>query len=144
MTILICLLALCVFAQMEGLVDISIFAAGVVGSCVGFLWFNAYPAQVFMGDTGSQALGGSIAAFAILSKQELLFLIAGGLFVFEAASVLIQDTLGIRFLGRRIFFRSPAHHGFQYRGVAETKVVLRFWIVSLLCAVLSVATLKLR
>ena len=94
--------------------------------------------------TGSQALGGSLAAAALLAKQEILFLIAGGIFVFEAFSVFWQDYVGIRLVGRRFFFRAPAHHGFQHRGVAETKVVLRFWIASLLFAVLSVATLKLR
>ncbi|MEE9394226.1 MAG: phospho-N-acetylmuramoyl-pentapeptide-transferase [Planctomycetota bacterium] len=123
---------------------IAIFASAVVGSCFGFLWFNGYPAQMFMGDTGAMALGGSLGAMAILSKQELLFLIAGGVFVFEAFSVLIQDYVGIRWIGRRIFFRAPAHHGYQHQGLAETKVVLRFWIVSLLCCVLSFATLKLR
>ncbi|MCB9833532.1 MAG: phospho-N-acetylmuramoyl-pentapeptide-transferase [Planctomycetes bacterium] len=132
------------FAEIDGIQDVAIFAAAVVGACFGFLWFNGYPAQMFMGDTGSQALGGSLAAIAVLSKQELLFLIAGGIFVFEAFSVLFQDYVGIRWLGRRFFFRAPAHHSYQHQGLAETKVVLRFWIVSLLCAVLSVATLKLR
>lgn len=132
------------FEQIAGIQDVAIFSSAVVGACFGFLWFNGYPAQMFMGDTGSQALGGSLAAIAVLSKQEMLFLIAGGIFVFEAFSVLFQDFVGIRWLGRRFFFRAPAHHAFQHQGVAETKVVLRFWIVSLLCAVLSVATLKLR
>ncbi len=132
------------FTATENIVDVVVFASGIVGACFGFLWFNGYPAQMFMGDTGSQALGGTLAAVAILSKQELLFLVAGGIFVFEAFSVFLQDYIGIRLVGRRFFFRAPAHHSFQHQGVAETKVVLRFWIVSLLCAVLSVATLKLR
>lgn len=132
------------FQYVPGMLEVTVYASAVVGACVGFLWFNGYPAQVFMGDTGSQVLGGTIAALAILSKQELLFLLAGGVFVFEALSVFIQDCIGIRFVGRRFWFRAPAHHTYQYRGLAETKVVLRFWIISLLCAVLSAATLKLR
>ena len=132
------------FEYVPGMLEVTVYASGVVGACIGFLWFNGYPAQIFMGDTGSQTLGGTIAALAILSKQELLFLLAGGVFVFEALSVFVQDVIGIQTVGRRYWFRAPAHHGYQYRGVAETKVVLRFWIVSLLCAVLSAATLKLR
>jgi phospho-N-acetylmuramoyl-pentapeptide-transferase len=132
------------FQYVPGMLEVTVYASAVAGACVGFLWFNAYPAQVFMGDTGSQVLGGTIAALAILSKQELLFLLAGAIFVFEALSVFVQDCIGIKLVGRRFWFRAPAHHGYQYRGIAETKVVLRFWIISLLCAVLSVATLKLR
>ena len=132
------------FVSIYGIQDVVVFASAVVGACFGFLWFNGYPAQMFMGDTGSQALGGSLAAIAILSKQELLFCIAGGIFVFEAFSVFLQDYIGIRFVGRRFFFRAPAHHSYQHQGLAETKVVLRFWIASLVCAVISVATLKLR
>lgn len=124
--------------------EVAIYSAAVVGACFGFLWFNGYPAQMFMGDTGSMALGGTIAALAALAKLELLFMIAGGIFVFEAFSVLLQDFLGIRLLGRRLFFRAPAHHGYQFRGLAETKVVLRFWLASILFTVLSLATLKLR
>ena len=131
------------FVHTPGLAEVSVFTAGLVGACIGFVWFNGYPAQVFMGDTGSMALGGALGALAVLSKQELLFLLAGAVFVWEAASVLIQD-FGIRRVGRRFFFRAPVHHGFQHRGVAEPKVVLRFWIISVLCAVLSLATLKLR
>ena len=132
------------FVSIPGMQDVAIYSSAVVGACFGFLWFNGYPAQIFMGDTGSMALGGSLGAIAVLSKQEVLFLIAGGLFVFEAFSVLFQDYVGIRWIGRRFFFRAPAHHSYQYRGVAETKVVVRFWIMSLLFAVLSVSTLKLR
>ncbi|MEZ6196367.1 MAG: phospho-N-acetylmuramoyl-pentapeptide-transferase [Planctomycetota bacterium] len=130
--------------QGHPMAELAIFASAIVGACFGFLWFNGYPAQMFMGDTGSMALGGSIGTLAVLVKQELLFLIAGAIFVFEAFSVLIQDYVGIRWVGRRLFFRAPAHHGYQHRGIAEPKVVLRFWIVSILCAVVSIATLKLR
>jgi phospho-N-acetylmuramoyl-pentapeptide-transferase len=132
------------FQHIPGMTEISVFAAAFLGTALGFLWFNSYPAQVFMGDTGSMAIGGTLAALAVLTKAELLFFIAGGIFVYEFLSVFIQDVIGIRRIGRRLLFRAPAHHTFQHLGVAETKVVLRFWIVSLLLAVLSIATLKLR
>ena len=124
--------------------EITVFCASVMGAGLGFLWYNTYPAQVFMGDVGSQSLGGVIAVTAILIKQEFLFLIAGGIFLAEALSVLIQDRIGIAKLGRRIFFRAPLHHTFQYRGIAEPTVVVRFWIVSILLALASFATLKIR
>jgi phospho-N-acetylmuramoyl-pentapeptide-transferase len=97
-----------------------------------------------MGDTGSMAIGGTIAALAVITKTELLFLFLGGIFVYEFLSVFLQDYVGIQRIGKRLLFRAPAHHGFQHQGVAETKVVLRFWIVSFLLAILSIATLKLR
>lgn len=106
--------------------EAAVYSAGLLGACTGFLWFNGYPAAIFMGDTGSMALGGTLAALAVLTKQELLFLVVGGVFVYEFLSVLIQDTLGVNRIGRRMFFRAPAHHSFQHQGVAETKVVLRF------------------
>ena len=124
--------------------EVAVFAAAFLGAAVGFLWFNSYPAQVFMGDTGSMAIGGTIAALCVVTKTELLFLLAGGVFVYEFLSVFIQEVVGIRRLGRRLLLRAPAHYAFQYQGVAETKVVLRFWIVSFLLAVLSLATLKMR
>ena len=93
-----------------------------------------------MGDTGSLSLGGTLAALAVLTKQELLFLLLGAVFVLEFVSVLIQDTLGIARLGRRIFYRAPVHHSFQHQGIAETKVVLRFWIMSLLFALIALGT----
>ena len=121
--------------------EAAVYAAGVLGACTGFLWFNGYPASVFMGDTGSMALGGTLAALAVLTKQELLFLVVGGVFVYEFLSVLIQDTIGVGRLGRRLFFRAPAHHSFQHQGVSETKVVLRFWIVSLILALIALGAL---
>ena len=124
--------------------EIAVFCASVMGAGLGFLWYNAYPAQVFMGDIGSQSLGGIIAVTAILIKQEFLFLIAGGIFLAEAFSVLIQDRIGIAAIGRRIFYRAPLHHAFQYRGVAEPAVVVRFWIIAILLALVSFATLKIR
>lgn len=132
------------FAHLEGMTEVAVFAAAFLGAAVGFLWFNSYPAQVFMGDTGSMAIGGTIAALCVVTKTELLFLLAGGVFVYEFLSVFIQEVVGIRRLGRRLLLRAPAHYAFQYQGVAETKVVLRFWIVSFLLAVLSLATLKMR
>jgi phospho-N-acetylmuramoyl-pentapeptide-transferase len=125
------------------LTEVAVFAGAFVGAALGFLWFNSYPAQVFMGDTGSLAIGGTCAAMAVITKCELIFLIAGGIFVYEFVSVFIQDAIGIRRIGRRLLFRAPAHHGFQHLGIAETKVVLRFWIVSVLLAIISIATLKL-
>lgn len=131
-------------AHLQGMTEVAVYAAAFLGAAVGFLWFNSYPAQVFMGDTGSMAIGGTIAALCIITKTELLFLIAGGIFVYEFLSVFIQDVIGINRVGRRLLLRAPAHHAFQHQGVAETKVVLRFWIASFLLAVLSLATLKLR
>jgi len=132
------------FQFMPGTGELTVLCAAVIGSGLGFLWFNAYPAQVFMGDTGSQALGGLIATIALLLKQEFLFLIAGGVFLAEAVSVLLQDRLGIARIGRRFFFRAPLHHTFQYRGIAESTVVVRFWIISVILALLSIVTIKIR
>jgi phospho-N-acetylmuramoyl-pentapeptide-transferase len=132
------------FAHIPTMTEAAVFAAAFLGAAVGFLWFNSYPAQVFMGDTGSMALGGTMAALALITKAELLFLLLGGIFVYEFLSVLIQDYLGIKRLGRRLMLRAPAHHQFQALGIAETKVVVRFWIVSFLFALISLATLKLR
>ncbi len=132
------------FNWMPGTGELTILSAAVIGAGLGFLWFNAYPAQVFMGDTGSQALGGMIATIAILLKQEFLFLIAGGIFLAEAVSVLLQDRIGIARIGRRFFYRAPLHHSIQYRGIAEPTVVVRFWIISILLALLSIVIIKIR
>jgi phospho-N-acetylmuramoyl-pentapeptide-transferase len=115
-----------------------------VGAAIGFLWFNAYPAQVFMGDAGSLAIGGFLASVSVLVKQEALFLILGGLFIVEAVTSQVQDKIGIKWLGRRLFYRAPLHHQLQHTGLAETKVVIRLWIVSLILALASIATVKLR
>jgi phospho-N-acetylmuramoyl-pentapeptide-transferase len=120
--------------------ELSLYCCGLLGAATGFLWFNGYPAQVFMGDTGSLSLGGTLAALAVLTKQELLFLLLGAVFVLEFVSVLIQDAVGIGRVGRRIFYRAPVHHSFQHQGIAETKVVLRFWIMSLLFALIALGT----
>ena len=132
------------FDYVAGAGEFAVLAGAIIGACLGFLWYNFFPAQVFMGDTGSMALGGLVAVMALLLKQELLFLIAGGVFVVEGASVLIQEKIGIRWLGRRIFYRAPIHHAFQHRGVAETKVVIRFWIVAMLLGFIALLSLKFR
>ena len=132
------------FDLIPGTGELTIVAAAVIGAGLGFLWYNAYPAQVFMGDTGSQALGGLTATVALLVKQEFLFLIAGGIFLAEAVSVLLQDRIGIARIGRRIFYRAPLHHAFQFRGIPESTVVVRFWIISVMLALLSIVTLKIR
>jgi len=124
--------------------ELTVFAAAVTGACLGFLWFNAYPAEIFMGDTGSMALGGALATLALLIKQELLLVIIGGVFVAEAVSVALQ-VLSYRLRkGRRVFLMAPIHHHFEKLGWSESKVVIRFWIVGALFVLLSVSTLKLR
>jgi len=132
------------FPLLPGAGELIVFCAAFAGAGVGFLWFNAYPAQVFMGDTGSLAIGGCLATLSVLVKQEALFLLLGGLFVAEALTSQIQDKVGIKWLGRRLFYRAPLHHQLQHTGVAETKVVIRLWIVALILALASIATMKLR
>lgn len=129
--------------------ELSVFIGALIGACVGFLWYNAYPAQVFMGDTGSLTLGGIIAALAIIVRKELLIPIFCGVFLVENLSVMIQVayfkyTKRKYGIGRRVFLMSPLHHHFQKRGYHEAKIVTRFWIVSILCVVLSIVTLKIR
>jgi phospho-N-acetylmuramoyl-pentapeptide-transferase len=124
--------------------ELAVFCSAFVGAGIGFLWFNSYPAQIFMGDTGALAIGGCMSALSVVLKQEALFLILGGLFIAEAASSQIQDKIGIRWLGRRIFLRAPLHHQMQYKGLAETKVVIRLWIAAGILALTALATLKLR
>ena len=121
-----------------------VFGAAFVGAGLGFLWYNAYPAQIIMGDTGSLAIGGTMAVISVLLKQEMLFPLLGGLFLAEAFTSQIQDKIGIRWLGRRIFYRAPLHHNLQHKGIAETKVVTRLWIISGILALLALATLKIR
>ncbi len=123
--------------------ELFVFGAALLGAGLGFLWFNAHPAEVFMGDTGSLALGGALATMAILTKQELLLPIVAGLFVIETLSVIIQVAY-FKTTGRRFFRMSPLHHHFELLGWSETKVTMRFWIVAFLLAMLSLATLKLR
>jgi phospho-N-acetylmuramoyl-pentapeptide-transferase len=129
---------------LPGVGELAVFSSAFAGAGIGFLWFNAYPAQVFMGDTGALAIGGCMAVLSVMLKQEMLFLILGGLFVAEAVSSQIQDKIGIKWLGRRIFLRAPLHHQMQHKGLAETKVVIRLWIAAGILALTALATLKLR
>lgn len=123
--------------------EVVVFMGALFGACLGFLWFNAYPADMFMGDTGSLTLGGLIGTVAIICKQELLFVIIGGIFVIEAWSVVIQ-VLSYKLTGRRVFLMAPIHHHFERRGMAESKIIARFWIVGILFAIVGLSTLKLR
>jgi phospho-N-acetylmuramoyl-pentapeptide-transferase len=127
----------------SGVGEVTIFCGAMVGASLGFLWFNAYPAQVFMGDVGSLAIGGAIGTVAVLIKQEVLLVIAGGLFVMEAVSVILQ-VIAFQGWGKRIFLMSPLHHHFELKGWKEPKIVIRFWILSILFALLCLSTLKLR
>ena len=129
---------------LPGAGELIVFASAFAGAGIGFLWFNAYPAQIFMGDTGSMAIGGAAASLCVVLQQEALFLILGGMFLAEAVTSQVQDKIGVRWLGRRIFMRAPMHHGMQHKGLAETKVVIRLWIVSGILALAALATLKLR
>ncbi len=127
----------------EGVGEVSVFCGAIIGSCLGFLWFNAPPAKIFMGDTGSLALGGSLGAISIITKHEIVLAITGGLFVFEAVSVIVQ-VLSYKLTGRRIFKMAPIHHHFEKKGWHESTVVIRFWIIAIILAMLGLATLKLR
>jgi phospho-N-acetylmuramoyl-pentapeptide-transferase len=129
--------------KVKGAGELTVFCGALMGASIGFLWFNAHPAEVFMGDAGSLALGGAIGTLAILSKSELLLPFIGGLFVVEAASVILQ-VASFRLTGRRIFRMAPLHHHFELMGWPESKVVIRFWILALLMALLALTTLKLR
>ena len=129
--------------------ELVIFAAAMIGATIGFLWYNSYPAQVFMGDTGSLALGGVIAVFAIVIRKELLIPILCGIYLYESLSVILQvgwfkHTRKRTGEGRRIFLMAPAHHHYQKKGYPESKIVIRFWIIGLLLAVVTIVTLKIR
>ncbi len=123
--------------------ELSIFCGSIVGSCLGFLWYNAPPAKIFMGDTGSLSLGGSLAAIAIIVKHEIVLAIVGGLFVLETISVIIQ-VISFKLTGKRIFKMAPIHHHFEKKGWAESTIVIRFWIIAIILALVGLATLKLR
>ncbi len=123
--------------------EILIFTAGLIGGGLGFLWYNAPPAAVFMGDTGSLALGGALGAIAVVTKHEIVLAIVGGLFVVEALSVIIQ-VLYFKRTGKRVFLMAPIHHHFEQLGWKEPQIVIRFWIISLILALIGLATLKLR
>ena len=123
--------------------ELAVFGAALIGSCLGFLWYNAPPAAVFMGDTGSLALGGALGTIAVITNHEIVLLLIGGLFVLETVSVIVQVT-SFKMTGKRVFRMAPIHHHFEQLGWAESTVVIRFWIVAIVLALAGLATLKLR
>ena len=126
-----------------GVGEVSVFCGALVGAGLGFLWFNTYPAQIFMGDVGSLGLGASLGMVAVLVRQELVFFLMGGIFVAETLSVIIQ-VASFRFFGRRVFKMAPLHHHFELKGWAEPKIIVRFWIITFILVLIGLATLKLR
>lgn len=123
--------------------ELAIFLASIGAACLGFLWFNSYPAEVFMGDVGALALGGALGISAVITKNELLLVLCGGVFVLEAVSVMLQ-VASFKLTGKRIFKMAPLHHHYELKGWAEPKVIVRFWIISIMLALTTLATLKLR
>jgi phospho-N-acetylmuramoyl-pentapeptide-transferase len=130
-------------AYVPGVGEVAVFCSALVGASLGFLWFNSHPAEVFMGDVGSLAIGGAIGTVALLAKQEALLVVVGGLFVLEAVSVILQ-VLSFKLRGKRVFRMAPLHHHFELAGWKEPQIIVRFWILSILFALLSLSTLKLR
>jgi phospho-N-acetylmuramoyl-pentapeptide-transferase len=128
---------------LPGAGEVAIFCGAMVGAGLGFLWFNTYPAQVFMGDVGALALGGALGTVAVIVRQEIVVLLMGGIFVLETASVILQ-VASFKLTGKRIFRMAPIHHHFELKGWAEPKVIVRFWIISLLLVLMGLATLKVR
>ena len=129
---------------MVGSAEIAIFCGALAGAGFGFLWFNTYPAQIFMGDVGSLSIGGALGTVAVITKQEILLTLVGGLFVLEALSVIFQVGFFKMTNGRRIFKMAPLHHHFELKGWPEPKVIVRFWIIAVILALISMSTLKLR
>lgn len=123
--------------------ELSVFAGAMVGASLGFLWFNTYPAQVFMGDVGSLSLGGALGTLAVITKNEFLLLLIGGIFVVEALSVIFQVG-SFKLTGKRVFAMAPIHHHFELKGWPEPKIIVRFWIISIILALLAISTLKIR
>jgi phospho-N-acetylmuramoyl-pentapeptide-transferase len=123
--------------------EVAVIAFAVVGAGLGFLWYNAYPAQIFMGDVGSLSLGGTLAMFAVLTKHEILLAIVGGIFLLESVSVILQ-VASFKFTGKRIFQMAPIHHHYEKLGWSEPKIIVRFWIISIVLALVALSTLKLR
>ncbi len=128
--------------HLPGSFELAILLTAVIGSAIAFLWYNASPASIFLGDTGSLALGALLGTSAILVKQEILLLLAGGLFTVEALSSIIQSYLGVGFMGRRLFLRAPLHHASILKGIGETKTVVRFWLIAFLFAALAILSLE--
>jgi phospho-N-acetylmuramoyl-pentapeptide-transferase len=129
--------------NIAGVSEVTIFCGSMVGASLGFLWYNAHPAEVFMGDVGSLALGGALGTVSVVIKQELLLPFVGGVFVIEALSVMVQ-VASFKLRGKRVFKMAPIHHHFELIGWKESKVIIRFWIAALIFALLSLSTLKLR
>ena len=123
--------------------ELAVICAALVGAALGFLWFNAHPAEIFMGDTGSLSLGGALGTIAVLIKQEILLFVVGGIFVAEALSVILQVSF-FKLRGKRIFLMAPLHHHFEMKGWSEPKIIIRFWIIAAMLAVITLITLKLR
>ena len=137
-TSMIAMLVMAAIAFLHGDVNLAVFSTSCAGACLGVLWFNCYPASIFMGDTGSLALGAAFASVAIMTNTEVVSLIVGGLFIVEALSVMIQ-VASFKATGKRVFLMAPIHHHFEKKGWAETKVVIRFWIISAACGALGLA-----
>ena len=127
----------------SGVGEIAVFCAAFIGAGLGFLWFNAPPARIFMGDTGSLSAGAAIGAISVITKNELILLVAGGLFVLEAISVIVQ-VASFKLTGKRVFRMAPLHHHFEQKGWSESTIVIRFWIISILLAMISLITFKIR
>ena len=138
----IVLLAYIAITFITGEYDLAMLAACLVGGCIGFLWFNAFPAEVFMGDTGSMAIGGALASFAIFTKTVVLLLLIGGIFVIEALSVVVQ-VLSFQAFRKRVFLMAPIHHHFELQAWSETKIILRFWIVAAACGAIGFTVYRL-
>ena len=130
-------------AHVPGTAELAILCGALVGGAMGFLWYNAPPAMIFMGDTGSLAMGGVLGAIAIIAKHELVLAIIGGLFVLETVSVIIQ-VVSFKLTGRRVFRMAPIHHHYEKLGWSESTVVIRFWIIAVVLALIGLSTLKLR
>ena len=128
---------------LPGAGELTVLCAAIIGSALGFLWYNAPPAMVFMGDTGSLSLGAALGGISVLTKQEIVLAIVGGIFVAEAVSVILQVG-SYKLTGKRIFKMAPLHHHFEKNGIAESKIVIRFWIIALILALIGLATLKIR
>jgi phospho-N-acetylmuramoyl-pentapeptide-transferase len=128
---------------LPGIGELTVFCGAMLGAALGFLWYNAYPAEVFMGDVGSLGLGGALGTLAVITKHEIVLVVVGGIFVIETISVVLQ-VASFRLTGRRIFKMAPIHHHFELKGWSEPKVIVRFWIAGIILALFSLATLKLR
>ncbi|KAA0892217.1 phospho-N-acetylmuramoyl-pentapeptide-transferase [Oryzomonas japonica] len=129
--------------RVQGAGELAVMCGSMVGAGLGFLWYNSYPAEVFMGDVGSLSLGGTLGVIAVLTKQEILLVIVGGVFVVEALSVIFQVG-SYKYRGKRIFRMAPIHHHFELKGVAEPKIIVRFWIITIILALVAISTLKMR